>query len=78
MARVNKLSNRPVVDKFGRPFHPGDLVSAAKYDYVPYIIEGVDQQQGVIFISCYGSADARILRCSSPRLFQVFKRSIHE
>lgn len=75
MAKAIKFSGSSVVDQFGRPFRAGDLVFAANYDYVSYVVEGVDQQQGVIFISRCGSVDGRILRCSRPRWFQIVKKA---
>ena len=73
--KTHKSYKTSLVDQFGRPFRPGDLVFAANYDYVPYVVEGVDQEQRVIFISRRGADNGRILRCSRPRWFQIFKRS---
>ena len=62
-----------VVDCRGVPFRPGDLIFSANYDYVPYVVEGVDQDQHVIFISQRDGISGRIIRCVRPRWFQIFK-----
>ena len=74
MAKAIKSSKSPVVDQFGHPFRPGDLIFSANFAYVLYVVHGVDQEQGVIFIHRRGVDNGHTFRCSKPRWFQILNR----
>ena len=77
MAKAIKSSKSPVVDQFGRSFRPGDIIFSANFEYVPYVVHGVDQDQGVIFIHRLGADNGHTFRCTKPRWFQIFKKPVN-
>lgn len=65
-----------VLDRTGVPFRKGDVIFSANFDYVPYIVEGVDQEQKLIFIRRRDGVRRHLFACSKPRWFQIFKRTL--
>lgn len=65
-----------IIDRTGIPFRKGDIVFSANFDYVPYVVEGIDQEQKLIFIRRLHRG-RKIISCSKPRWFQIFKRSVN-